>query len=1352
MHPTWVLKTASFILRGLLFARVRLGSGIPTSTSLPVLTPEPSLDSLSEAELMVEKAQEALAVMNEGRLAHPQFNQYSFKAGASTVQAEAAPALNYEDASTHNAAKNATKRSGRKGDQTYTYSIPPELAEAARLVAEASPQPVPTDYGVDISLVVSKYRKYDNNDTNVPKQKYVEPNGLDGYVHTGQPEDSPEIHTELKKRATTDFWLTQMGDSGSSPYAPDGYKVWRNVRDYGAKGDGITDDTAAINKAISDGGRCGAECGSSTIYPAFVYFPAGKYLVSSPIIQYYNTEFYGNPFDYPTILAASSFVGLGVITSDVYTGDDTEWYINQNNFLRSIRNFKMDITRTDPNAYVCAIHWQVAQGTSLENIEFYMMQDGLTTQQGIYMENGSGGFLTNLTFVGGNFGAYFGNAVHWDWAWTMQDVVVENCTNGIVIVGGAGGPKSTGQSVGSLILVDAVIAHTQTGIVTTLLAENSTSFLLQGVVFIEVDTAILDSAQGKTLMAGGSNVPVFSWGFGRVVTTGAESTFYNGQDIPRTNRSVPLTTIGYIEPNFYLRRRPTYRDIGMSQVINVKDWGAAGDGKTDDTAVLNSILDRAANMSSIVFFPYGVYIIRDTLRVPVNSRIMGQVWSQIMATGPKFQDEQNPHIAVQVGQVGDRGIVEIQSLMFTVSGPTAGAVLMEWNVHQVIQGSAGMWDSHFRVGGATGSQLQADECPKGSGVVLPACKAASLLLHLTSQSSAYLENIWLWVADHDLDLQDQAQIDVYSARGLLVESQGPTWLYGTASEHNVLYQYQVSQARDLYMGMIQTESPYFQNVPPAPSPFSPGLFPNDPTFSDCDSDSQTCPVSWALRIIDSTSVYSMGAGIYSWFSAYSQDCLDTESCQQHAVEISQSTNTWLYNLVTKGIAEMVTPTNEHPTLSADNVNGFMSSILAWVRLANTTIGARKFPGFQLYQPKWLDGLTDTCKTALSQKILCHPYLEMKFSNPGIGQYIDNNTLADEVCDQGCGESLQMWTTNVANSCLNQTIDDTDPVAAGGYIYAGYNLTCLRDPHTKKYCPDVLSHFTIVDSVRSMTLAEMCSYCFTTSLEMRQASPYAAYTDVDKDALETVNAECGLSGPTDLHKPLYTEDEVDRPICMSGITHTTSEGDTCDLLAYKYHVASAVIQLANPMLVNDCSELIPGRQLCMPLSCDTQYTLQDNDTCLSIEWAQPIGFGEVRRYNPWLNVDCTNLQTTRQVHGSVLCLSPQGGSHNVTGTGSPCPGISDGYTNVVQYAPTNSTIAKGTTCYCGKWYTVQQGDSCATICIKQGIPSSLFLAVNPSLSTSDCDTSLQVGYTYCVGPDTHWDDTDNFWGEFACEAY
>lgn len=114
----------------------------------------------------------------------------------------------------------------------------------------------------------------------------------------------------------------------------------------------------------------------------------------------------------PTIIGAPSFVGLGVITSDVYVGDQEEWYINTSNFLRSIRNFKMDITRTNQDAYICAIHWQVAQGTSLENIEFYMSQDAATTQQGIYMENGSGGFMGDLTFVGGNFGYGISSSVH----------------------------------------------------------------------------------------------------------------------------------------------------------------------------------------------------------------------------------------------------------------------------------------------------------------------------------------------------------------------------------------------------------------------------------------------------------------------------------------------------------------------------------------------------------------------------------------------------------------------------------------------------------------------------------------------------------------------------------------------------------------------------------------------------------------------------------------------------------------------------------------------------------------------------------------------------------------------------
>jgi hypothetical protein len=280
----------------------------------------------------------------------------------------------------------------------------------------------------------------------------------------------------------------------------------------------------------------------------------------------------------------------------------------------------------------------------------------------------------------------------------MQGFVIESCTNGLTVTGGAGGVLSTGQSVGSLILVDSLIANTPNGIITSLLKENSTSLLIQNVGFFNVKTAVQDAASNTVLIKGGDQVLIDSWGFGQINDQSGKGSFSNGNTIPVMNRTQELVSSGFdkMKPNIFTRRRPKYYDVPVKHIMDVKALGAKGDGTSDDTAVLNAILDGAANTTSIVYFPYGVYVVTDTLRVPIGSRIIGQAWSQIMASGSKFQDELRPRAVVQAGRPGDVGIIEIQDMLFTVSGPTSGAVVVEWNAHEVTQGSVGLWGMYIK--------------------------------------------------------------------------------------------------------------------------------------------------------------------------------------------------------------------------------------------------------------------------------------------------------------------------------------------------------------------------------------------------------------------------------------------------------------------------------------------------------------------------------------------------------------------------------------------------------------------------------------------------------------------------------
>lgn len=204
---------------------------------------------------------------------------------------------------------------------------------------------------------------------------------------------APASQATVTAASSSGYWLSTITRQGTVPFGGTdaSYKIYRNVKDYGAVGDGTTDDTAAINKAIADGGRCGGgdggECQSSTVTPAIVYFPAGTYLVSTPVIQYYYTQLVGDATSPPTIKASAGFKGMAVIDADPYEDNGSNWWVNQNNFFRQVRNFVIDITAQPISSGAC-IHWQVAQATSLQNIVFNMATDtsDANKQMGIFME------------------------------------------------------------------------------------------------------------------------------------------------------------------------------------------------------------------------------------------------------------------------------------------------------------------------------------------------------------------------------------------------------------------------------------------------------------------------------------------------------------------------------------------------------------------------------------------------------------------------------------------------------------------------------------------------------------------------------------------------------------------------------------------------------------------------------------------------------------------------------------------------------------------------------------------------------------------------------------------------------
>jgi glucan 1,3-beta-glucosidase len=334
----------------------------------------------------------------------------------------------------------------------------------------------------------------------------------------------------------------------------------------------------------------------------------------------------------------------------------------------------------------------------------------------------------------------------------------------------AGGSKN--QAVGSVIVIDSHVSNTPIAFKHDRTADSSPktggSLVLENVLLINVAIAVQEPAAHLD-----GNQLITSFISGNTYDTKGPAVIKNPTR-PYTRPGSLVDGAG----NYYTRSKPQYDTVPTLQFVSVRDAGAKGDAVTDDSAVLQSVIDSATAAGKIVFFDNGMYKVTKTIKIPAGAKIVGEAYPVILASGAFFQNMQAPVPVVQVGAAGESGNVEWSDMVVSTQGPCAGAILIQWNLSSPPNAPSGMWDVHTRIGGFAGSNLSMGDCPVEAPQPQQKCIAAFQSMEITlSASGLYIENVWLWSADHDIEEPTNHQITVYSGRGLSISSTvGNIWL------------------------------------------------------------------------------------------------------------------------------------------------------------------------------------------------------------------------------------------------------------------------------------------------------------------------------------------------------------------------------------------------------------------------------------------------------------------------------------------------------------------------------------------------------------------------------------------------
>jgi len=578
------------------------------------------------------------------------------------------------------------------------------------------------------------------------------------------------------------------------------------VTTFGAKGDGLTDDTAAIQAAIdANRGSINAKAAAS------VYVPPGTYLVSDTLVLWANTELRGSSLPgAPSILRlaphapgfnSSAALKPLLATTSGYNQPTAykKWWDNAiaSNciFYMHVHQLTLDVSAAG-NAGAVALYWCVAQQTSLRNLNFivggaFSAVDICVSEFAAHAGgggNGGGGTVEDVSISGGAFGVR-ADSSQWAfrglrtagqrqaavllqdmiWVFGFADFVARDAPAAIATKAGLDEASSF------LTVVDALFLNLSGPAAILLGDARGIPVMLQNVTLGggAVPPAVVAPAGGAPWLA--AQPPAVArwagWGGGgaaNALFVGGARLAVPAAALPGAPAASPFAAAA--------AGRPWLDELPVGAIGNaVADCGADNLGAEDATAALQRCLDRFP----AVFLPHGVYAVSDTLTLTTARALVGEQLSTVLlAPGSAgFGDPAAPKPLIDTPNDA-AAAVRLACLSLRAGPGNNGTELLRWR-----SGGAGggLWDVNVNIS-----------------------HNVAVGIHATGHAAGVVANSWVWGADHSWWSMAPLSED-HAEVGVLFESAGPVAVFGLMSEHHRRAMVSFRGAANHHLLTVQTE-------------------------------------------------------------------------------------------------------------------------------------------------------------------------------------------------------------------------------------------------------------------------------------------------------------------------------------------------------------------------------------------------------------------------------------------------------------------------------------------------------------------------------------------------------------------